>query len=1443
MDSTEVKYNPNPREKANIFSIIFFGFTLPTFRTGLKKDIDVDDVYNTLSNDRSERLVERLERNWKAQLNAAAKNPKKKPSLLKAVAKTFWVEYALLGLLTGFGDLVLRTFQPTMLEGVLKYYANEEGYTKLSAYFYAVGMISFTLANCLVMSQYMVNAGHAGMRVRASVCALLYRKATRLSRTALGDTPPGKVVNLLSNDVSRFNFASMIIQQLWIGPVSSIIVIIMLYQRAGLPGIAGIILIFIMSPLQAYSGKLAARYRKMTAMKTDERIRLMDEVILGMQVIKMYAWEKPFEKVIAMARKAEIRIIQRNAYIRALFMTLGMVTTRLALFSTLLTIALTGGDITAAKVFVLMSYFNMLSQTLTGIFTRGLTEIAEMFVSLKRLQQFLANEEYKYEQFNNITLEEVDKTKAALTVNNVTAKWNASMSDSTLTDINLEVGRGKFIGIIGPVGSGKSSLLQTLLGELDIVHGDISANGKYSYCSQEPWIFANTIRQNIVFGAEYNKKRYKEVIRVCALEKDLDAFPKRDLTIVGDKGASLSGGQKARITLARAVYRERDIYLLDDPLSAVDIHVSKVLYEDCINGFLANKTRILVTHQVHYLKNADKIIILNNGKIEKEGTFDELANSDNLYAQLLTSEPEITDPDKTNQIEYDRQESKQSRKFGPRPDTEGDRPKRFEYGDQASKPFRKFGPRPDTEGDRPKRFEYGDQASKPFRKLGPRPDTEGDRPNQIEYDRQVSKQSRKSRKSSIVSVISSKSLVESILEESDSDSEEEYQMKRPRMRDMQEESSKGKVLGSLLLQYFRTGANCISVALILILYVSVQGAGSLVDYFISFWTNIEYIQTLKNQQLLTSTTSIDIANSTEDIVSTTIMPAASNSTANISDPVHLSELETIMANSWFEYPEWSTETCLFIYGGLLLVVISLTLGRSFSFYTLAMRCSKNLHRSLFKGIINAKMRFFETNPSGRILNRFANDIGSIDDVIPRVLLDGGQMMLQIVGSLVLVSSANPYCIILAVGLAIVSGLLRKVYLKTSKNLKRVEGMLRSPIFTHLNATLQGLTTIRALRAEPILESEFDKIQNYHISAWFMNITAAQAFGLSLNLLSSLFITILVFSILTFDEELGLMGGTVGLAISQANTLTNMIQMAMRVTADIANQLLSVERVLEYERLPPEPQPNNPKPLPKNWPDSGKIEFHEMKFKYWETGPIIIKDLTLTINAGQKVGIVGRTGAGKSSLIGALFRLANVEGKIIIDGVDTKDVNLMDLRSKISIIPQDPVLFSGTLRYNLDPFNDYPDEKLYRALQEVELKDPNNIINRLENRVMDRGSNYSVGQRQLICLARAIIRNNKILMLDEATANVDPQTDALIQKTIRTKFDKCTVLTVAHRLNTIMDSDKVLVMVNGKAAEFDHPHILLQDENSLFSKMVNDTGKSESEMLKKVAKTSYDNSLS
>ncbi|XP_018575091.1 multidrug resistance-associated protein 4-like [Anoplophora glabripennis] len=1312
MDITKENVNPNPRDVANPLSVIFFAYTIGMFKKGYRKTLDVDDLYNPLRSDRSMLLGDRLERNWNKNEEKAKKN-NKKPSLLRVLVATFWPEYLYLGVLLAFMDIFIRLSQPLMLGRLLEYFKPVPTVTKTEALWYAGGVVVLNALSALFMNQYIMGAFHYGMKVRAACCALIYRKALRLSKTALGDTASGKIVNLLSNDVSRFDVVSIFLHPMWVAPTAAIIVVYFLYAEAGYAGALGIIPVFLVVPFQGYTGKLSAIYRKQTALKTDERVRLMDEIISGVQVIKMYAWEKPFEKIIKFARKAELKIVMKSSYIRAVFMTFNLFTTRVALFCTLLTIALTDQPITAAKVFVLMTYFNVLSQTMSTMFVRGISEIAELFVAIKRLQEFMMNEEFvpiSFSQNNNNSNYIIDKN--AISLKQLTAKWHASSTDSALTNINLNVPRGRLIGIIGPVGCGKSSLLQTILGELEVASGTIQINGTMSYASQEPWVFAATVRQNILFGAEYDKKRYHDVIRACDLEKDFKQFPNGDQTIVGDRGASLSGGQKARINLARAVYRDVDIYLLDDPLSAVDIHVSKHLYDECINGYLVNKTRILVTHQVHHLKDADHILILNHGQIENEGTFRYLSESDNLYAKLLTSEPEPTDEERQKQIEN----------------------------------------------------------VKILRKM-----------------------SIRSTKSSMASAISELSLPDSILQEDNEEYESEEEIK---IKDMQEVSSKGNVHGSLLWKYFHSGGNFCFVAIVIILYILAQLSAGGVDYFVSFWVNIEEFRNTSPPK-----------NGTEEV---TVRPSV----------------------------DWSTETCVNIYGGFIVALFVTALLRSVLFYKLAMISSQKLHNMMFHSIIGTTMRFFDTNPSGRILNRFSKDMGAIDELLPKVIIDAGQIMLSMAGSLVLVAVVNPQFLILVAISGVFFILLRHVFLRSSKNIKRLEGIMRSPVFTHLNATLQGLTTIRAFGAQDILRNEFDKHQDCHSSAWFMFIAASSAFGFWLDILCVIFVGLITFSFLTFGENLGLRGGDVGLAITQSAALTGLLQWGMRQSAEVSNQLMSVERVLDYKQLPQEKQPDIPKNPPKAWPDKGEIVFNNMGLKYIETGDLVLKNLNLVIKPNEKIGIVGRTGAGKSSLISALFRLAVVEGEIKIDEIDTKDLILKDLRSKISIIPQDPVLFSGTLRYNLDPFEEYPDDVLYSAINDVELNDPSNIINRLENRVTDRGANYSVGQRQLICLARAIIRNNKILMLDEATANVDPQTDALIQKTIRRKFANCTVLTVAHRLNTIMDSDKVLVMDSGTMIEFDHPHVLLQNQNSVFYKMVAESGKSLADQLRRIARESY-----
>lgn len=1301
-------HNPNPREKANLISVILFWWTVGLFKKGYHKDLAEEDLYSPLRTDASEYLGNKLETQWERQLKVTQQSKRKKPSLLKAIALAFSWEYTKLGIFHVANDLGIRLFQPILLGWLLGYFKPGSTTTKEDAYLFAGGLFLLTMLSMLMFNHFTVGAFHIGMRVRAACCSLVYRKSLRLSRTALGETAAGKVVNLLSNDVSRFDMVSIFLHSMWTAPLSAIIITYFLFVSAGYAGLIGIGIVFLIVPVQVYTGKLTSIYRRRTAIRTDERVRLMDEIIAGIQVIKMYVWERPFAQMVSLARKAELDVVIKTSYIRGLFMTFQITTTRIAMFGTLTALVLFGDKLSADKVFVFQSYFTALAFSMSMQFVRGVAEIAETLVSIKRLEEFLILEEFQESISQERNANILVSVKEGVTVDRITAKWNADVKEDTLKHIDLRAKRGTLIAIIGQVGSGKSSLLQAILGELALSSGSINISGKISYACQEPWVFASTLRQNIVFGRPFDRKRYSEVVRVCALERDFKQFQYGDLTLVGERGSSLSGGQKARISLARAVYNEADVYLLDDPLSAVDTNVGKHLFNDCIISYLANKTRILVTHQIQYLRDADHIVILNDGAIEAQGSFEKLLESHEDYAELLGSE-------ESNSSSVEEKPEAERCDNGP-----------------VNNLFRRIS-RIST------RNESSDE------KVTGRESDEVKLPVNVEA------------------------------------------------------SSKGKLKQSVYIEYFRSGANLCVAFVIGVLFLLAQIAASVIDWWMAYWTTQEELRVFYDGK---------------------------NNSA-LGDEDHF-RLEQIL----------STNTYLYIYTSIVTTLFVVTIIRSFAFYRYCMRCSSNLHNSMFNSIIRTNMHFFHTNPSGRIMNRFSKDMGSIDELLPKAIMDASQIVLMMAGSLIVAVSVNVYFLIPIVIMSFLFWFIRKIYLKTSKNVKRLEGITKSPVFTHLNATLRGLTTIRAYGAQDILRKEFDKHQDLHSSAWYMFITTSQAFGFSLDIMCLIFIGLVTFSFLLIEDKLG---GSVGLAITQSMALVGMMQWGMRQSAEVANQLMSVERVVEYKYAPEEPLLETPPDIkiPRMWPFEGQIKFENVYLRYGDSDePSVLKNLNLTIEPKEKIGIVGRTGAGKSSLIAALFRLANVQGTIRIDGVDTGKIGLHELRKHISIIPQDPVLFSGTLRRNIDPFGMYPDYMLWRVLDDVELKDSINETHGLDSHVAEGGSNFSVGQRQLVCLARAILRRNRILMLDEATANVDPHTDSLIQKTIRTKFVDCTVLTVAHRLNTIMDSDRVLVMEAGIMVEFDHPHILLQNKVGHFYSMVQETGHIMAEQLSRTAQECY-----
>ncbi|EDW63702.2 probable multidrug resistance-associated protein lethal(2)03659 [Drosophila virilis] len=1339
----------NPREHANFISAACFWYTMPTFLKGRKKTLETEDLFKALKEHKSETLGNDLCAAWERELQKKQLNAKKEPSLLCALVRVFGLHFGMLGLVLFLLELGLRTLQPLCLLKLISYYTYGSE-TIEAAYYYAAGVVACSALNVIIMHPYMLGTMHVGMKMRVGMCSMIYRKALRLSKTALGDTTAGHIVNLMSNDVGRLDLATIFVHYLWVGPLETLFITYLMYLEIGIAAVFGVAFMLLFIPMQAWLGKKTSVLRMRTALRTDERVRMMNEIIAGIQVIKMYAWELPFEQMVAFARKKEINAIRHVSYIRGILLSFIIFLTRVSIFLSLVGYVLLGTFLTPEVAFVITAYYNILRTTMTVFFPQGISQMAEALISIKRVQKFMLYEETdvidksldlplvspgsnqttvhsKLEQENEDAKEKLLTppmlphinenavlSEAQISITALKAKWDTSSPDYTLNGVNLRVQPGTMLGIVGRTGAGKSSLIQAILGELRAESGEIRVNGSFSYASQEPWLFTGTVRQNILFGQAMDKRRYAQVVKNCALERDFELLPYGDKTIVGERGASLSGGQKARISLARAVYRQSAIYLLDDPLSAVDTHVARHLFEKCMRGYLRDRIVILVTHQLQFLQHADQIVILEKGQVSAVGTYESLRESGLDFASMLAD---------SSRDEHGIEERSRSRS--------------------------------------------GSASDK--------------------------------RRNSEQSLLS---LADSCLDETSA-----AQMH------VQESQEQGRIGLGLYNKYFKAGGGFFAFFVMMGFCVLSQVLASLGDYFLSYW--VAKKGSLKSMHAANDTTTI-VSHGPESRLSSWLHDLGLSVDAELLDT--------------------------YIFTLITIATIAITLARSFLFFNVAMKASTELHNSMFRGITRAAMYFFNTNPSGRILNRFSKDMGQVDEILPAVMMDVIQIFLALAGIVIVIAIVNPLFLVPTVVLGIIFYQLRTFYLKTSRNIKRLEAITRSPIYSHTAASLTGLSTIRAFGAQRVLISEFDNHQNLHSSAFYMFISTSRAFGYWLDCFCVIYIGIITLSFFIFPPA---NGGEVGLAITQAMGMTGMVQWGMRQSAELENTMTAVERVVEYEDIEPEgalEAPADKKP-PKSWPENGKIAFEELSLRYFPDpkSDYVLKSLNFVIKAREKVGIVGRTGAGKSSLINALFRLSYTDGSILIDKRDTQAMGLHDLRSKISIIPQEPVLFSGTMRYNLDPFDEYSDEKLWSSLDEVKLKDVvADLPSGLQSKITEGGTNFSVGQRQLVCLARAILRENRILVMDEATANVDPQTDALIQTTIRNKFRECTVLTIAHRLHTIMDSDKVLVMDAGRVVEFGTPYELLTcAESKVFHDMVKQTGKATYDNLVLVAKKAFE----
>uniref|UniRef100_A0A8C1LBQ9 Cystic fibrosis transmembrane conductance regulator n=1 Tax=Cyprinus carpio TaxID=7962 RepID=A0A8C1LBQ9_CYPCA len=1247
--------NPNPLPWLN-----------PLFRIGSKRRLEEDDMYKVLPEDGSKRLGEELQSYWDQEVEKATKELRT-PKLTKAMIRCYWRSYAVLGVFTLIEEMI-KVIQPVFLGKLILYFEsyNPDNAELYEAYGYAAGVSLSTLGLALLHHLYFYHVQRAGMKIRIAMCHMIYRKALCLSATAMGQTTTGQIVNLLSNDVNKFDEVTIFLHFLWVAPLQAAAVIGLLWQEIGASCLAGMAVLFFLMPLQTIFGKLFSKYRSKTAAFTDSRIRTMNEVVSGIRIIKMYAWEKPFAALVNDVRRKEISKIMSSSYLRGLNMASFFAANKIILFVTFTVYVLVGYKISASRVFVAVSLYSAVRLTVTLFFPAAIEKVSESCLwSFSLMQKFLLLDELVKA---HVPLTQEDKKEASVEIQDLICYWDKVSSLLIFTSLL------------------QSSLLSTVLEELPAEKGVIKVKGELTYASQQPWVFPGTIRSNILFGKELQPQRYESVLRACALKRDMELLPDGDLTVIGDRGATLSGGQKARVNLARAVYQDADIYLLDDPLSAVDAEVGRHLFEQCICGILKEKPRILVTHQLQYLKAADQILVLKEGHMVARGTYSELQQSGVDFTSLLKKDEE----------------------------------------------------------------EEGEKEEAP---RSPR-------------NRTISQNSVRSHSSSVLSAEPVHTMAE-------------------------ETRTEGTIGLRMYWKYFRAGANVIM--LILFVLLNLLAFYILHDWWLSYWAT--------EQRKL-------------DFHSTNITANGTNGT-NTNQELNL-------------------DFYLGVYAGLTGATIIFGFMRSLFMFNALVSSAETLHNRMFNSILRTPVRFFDINPIGRILNRFAKDIGHLDSLLPWTFVDFIQVFLQIIGVVAVASSVIPWILIPVLPLLISFLFLRRYFLRTSRDVKRIESTTRSPVFSHLSSSLQGLCTIRAFKAEERFQQTFDAHQDLHSEAWFLFLTTSRWFAVRLDGMCSVFVTITAFGCLLLKDSMK--AGDVGLALSYAVTLMGMFQWGVRQSAEVENMMTSVERVVEYTELESEAPWETQKRPPPDWPNRGLITFDKVNFSYSSDGPVVLKNISAMFRPREKVGIVGRTGAGKSSLISALFRLMEPEGKIIVDGVLTSEIGLHDLRQKMSIIPQDPMLFTGTMRKNLDPFSQHSDHDLWKALEEVQLKAAvEELPNKLETELAESGSNFSVGQRQLVCLARAILRKNRILIIDEATANVDPRTDELIQKTIRDKFKECTVLTIAHRLNTIIDSDRILVLDAGRIQEYDAPHVLLQNQNGIFYKMVQQTGKAEVASLLQTAK--------
>ncbi|CAG9762985.1 unnamed protein product [Ceutorhynchus assimilis] len=1205
--SEEVRQK-NPRQTSNLLSFLTFGYTLQLFKKGNLQESDIYEVPTFCS---SKRCGDKIDQDWQYC-----------KSTLRLLIKRFGNKYFLYTAIHTTWDLFRSTILPYAMSRFIAYFEkNQTRITKQDSYFYGFTIIFVYIFQSLWIHNYFTLECTLGTQIRSSITSLIYRKVIKLRPDQVKGSSMGSIVTILTKDIRTIESTIWPLSDTILGLIKFFYLSYLLYIRIGIPSLVVTGLMAMTVALQAILSKFVLKLRLKVGKKADERLQFTREILSAIKIIKMYTWEMFFHRRICEARKKETKANVRSWYLGYFIIGFGTMFAKLLFPVFLLSYISFGYSIDTELVYYLMGLFKEFASVIGSLLPNGFGLTAEFYASVVRIGRILNMEEHltdpkeKYKTLDRIL------APAKLNFQNISLSIDG---EAILSDLTLCIDKPGLYMFSGPLGSGKTSILKIILEEYSPTRGHFEIFGNMSYASQDPWLFPATVRQNILFGQSFDSERYDKIIEICSLRQDLTHLPNGDNTVVIDGGLNLSKGQQARVNLARAIYKQSDIYLLDDPLACLDVKVQDDIFQVCIKQFLKDKIVVLVTQNNNHLKHANKLYILEHGRIKT----------------IIKPDEEIFDNNKNQLIIM---------------------------------------------------------------------------PINVEKHHKL-------------------------------------------VKIYHEDKNIGSVDVKNYYRYVKYGGGILVFGFLISVFFLAQLTESYSDKLVSQW--VDY------QQNTTITTNEEISYQRD--------------------------------NTFDMY--------------IIMIVFStvIDLVQSYWFLAYCRKASIRFHKLMSQSVINCVMTFMDNHFVGNILNRFSYDLDHIDEVFPFLFRDLIIAFFGIGGTLILILTVDWIFLIIMLLFFVTLVVLRAFYIPAARALKRLGAITRSPFIGHLNATVDGLSTIRAFKQESLLKNEFDKHQDLAISVAYMEMLTERAFGYALDLDCSIFISLVILTFLFVDTDTSV--GNVGLALTQVFTMSSYLQWIVRTWASIEQCMTSVERVVEYTKIPQENAILGENLS--NWPKYGQIEYRNVNLIY-NFQSRVLKNVSFLIKPGQKVGIVGRTGAGKSSIITTLFRLYEYQGNIVIDGVDISKLSLQFLRSNIAIIPQDPTIFQGTIRENIDPYGTCLDKDIWRSLKNVKLEA---WVPSLDENILNLS--LSTGQKQLICFARALLKNNSVVVMDEPTANLDTETDRLLHDLIKLNFSQCTLIMVAHRLDSILDFDKVMVMENGEVVEFDNPRKLLEDTGSFFWRMVN-----------------------